>query len=135
MFLNTRETYRFTACREPIWRVSSTHNGNFQRGGTGTYTVTVRNTGLTASVGIVSVADMLPLSLPLTAIAGMGWNCQSTTAICTRADSLPPNTSFSPIVLTVRVNANTPRVTNSVLAFGGGARLDATANDLTTIVP
>jgi uncharacterized repeat protein (TIGR01451 family) len=119
--------------------ISKTHTDPFVQGQTGTYTITVTNTGLTTTSGTVTVTDNLPAGLTASTVAGMGWNCVLGPPVsCNRNDALPSNTSYSPITLTVNVAANASgRLVNSVTVSGGGDvnTLNNTANDVTNVIP
>jgi uncharacterized repeat protein (TIGR01451 family) len=117
--------------------IAGSHSGNFSEGQVGAaYTITVTNSGTTATVGIVSVNETLPSGLTATAIAGNGWTCTQPAGPCSRTDPLIAGSSFPPIVLTVNVSPTAgPTVTNSVGVSGGGETNTANdqASDLTTI--
>src|SRR6266404_4979117 len=117
--------------------ITKSHSGNFVQGQTGaTYTITVTNSGGTATSGTVTVTDTLPASLTPTAISGTGWTCTLATLTCTRGDTLAAAASYSAITLTVNVASNAPSsVTNTATASGGGETNTSndTANDVTTI--
>jgi uncharacterized repeat protein (TIGR01451 family) len=60
----------------PDMTVVKSHAGNFTQGQTGaTYTITVSNSGGSATAGLVAVVDTLPESLTATAMSGSGWTC------------------------------------------------------------
>ena len=122
----------------PDLTVTKTHAGSFIQGATGTYTITVTNSGSGATNGTVTVVDTLPTGMTATAMSGSGWSCNAGTLTCTRSDSLAAGTSFPAIALTVFVSANAPSsLTNSVTVSGGGelnAANDA-ATDVTAIAP
>jgi len=117
--------------------VVKSHTGNFTQGDTGkTYSITVTNSGGTATSGNVSAVDTLPTGLTATAITGIGWTCTLGTLTCTRSDALAATNSYPAITLTVNVADNaSSSVTNLATASGGGETNTAnnTANDLTTI--
>lgn len=120
--------------------VGSGHIGNFAQGETGkTYSIKVSNVGCKPSDGTaVMVTDTLPTGLTATDISGTGWTCTLSTLTCARSDVLSPNTSYSPITLTVNVANNAPAlVTNAVVVAGGGNQNTKTnsASDLTAIAP
>ncbi len=90
-------------------------------GQTGTYTLTISNTGKVATSGTVTVQDPLPSGLTLSSFSGAGWGCTGATfVICTRADALAPNSSYPAIVLTVNVGSATPVIANTASVTGGG---------------
>ena len=114
--------------------VTSTHNGSFIQGATGSYTVSVSNApGAPASAGNITVTENLPSGLSLASMSGSGWTCAS--SACTRSDSLAGGTSYPPITVNVDVaaNASSPQI-NSVMVSGSGWMSNA-ATDSTTIVP
>src|SRR5216684_16023 len=68
----------------PALNIAKTHTGNFTQGQVGaTYTVTVSNTGSSATTGTVMVTETAPTGLTITAMAGNGWTCN--TAMCIRS--------------------------------------------------
>ncbi len=123
----------------PNLTITKSHTpGNFTQSQTGTYTLTVSNTGASPTSGPISVTDSLPTGLTSTAATGAGWSCtaggQSVT--CTRSDPLAPGAS-SPITLTVQVAVNAPAsVTNTAMVAGGGDvdSSNNSASDPTTII-
>ncbi len=120
--------------------ITKTHAGNFSRGSTGVYTITVSNgTGVGPTNGTVTVVDTLPNvpnTLVATAMGGTGWGCNLGTLTCTRSDVLQPGSSYPPITLTVNVPINIQaNVTNMATVSGGGDPNSHTASDLTHIGP
>lgn len=88
------------------------------------YTLTVNNTGLTATTGAITVTDNLPSQLQYVSANASGWTCSiaGQTVTCTSSSSIAPNGS-SVIVLTVKpltaTAANTP-IRNTGYVIGGG---------------
>jgi len=125
-----------TTILKPDVTVLKSHVGNFTRGSTGTYTITVKNINSTATVGTVTLADTLPSGLTATAISGSGWICTLATLTCTRNDVLSGKASYPPITVTVSVagNASSP-LTNTANVSGGGESNTSnnTATDVTNI--
>ncbi len=123
----------------PDLTLTKTHAGSFAQGQAGaTYTLSVRNSGTTATSGPVTVTDTLPASLTVTAIAGSGWTCTETPLACTRSDALAGGAVYPAITVTVNVSSSAPgSVTNTAAVSGGGETNTAndTASDLTTITP
>ena len=116
----------------PVLAVSKSHSGNFVAGGSGSYTVTVSNTGGASTSGTVTLTDSAPTGMSVTAMSGSGWSCSSLPT-CTRTDALTAGSSYPAITVTVSVSAGagSPLV-NSVTASGGGSA-SATATDSTAI--
>src|SRR5579872_116242 len=119
----------------PVLGIAMSHNpASFTQGQTGSFTITVSNTGLAATSTGVTVIDTLPTGLTATAISGTGWSCTAPSGPCTRSDTLPQGSSYPLITLAVNIAGNAPAsVTNSVTVSGGGAP-SATATDIATIV-
>ena len=124
---------------QPDLTISESHTGSFAPGQTGAvYTIAVTNAGVGATLGPVSVTDLLPSGMTATAIGGTGWNCLLVTLTCARADALAPSASYPPITVTVTVAANVAAsVTNVATVAGGGDsnKANNTARDLTVTVP
>ena len=127
----------------PDLTVVKTHSGNFTRGATGSYTITVTNSGTASTSGTVTVTDNLPTGLTVASVpTPSGWNCGTTvigssTMTCTRSNALAPTISYPAISLSVNVaQSAASSVTNSVTVSGGGQNNTAndTATDPTTIV-
>src|SRR5205823_12526431 len=114
--------------------ITKTHPGDFQRGGTGTYTITVSNVGFGPTVGTVTVTDTLPAipnTLVPTAISGTGWTCTLATLTCTRSDVLLAGGVYPAITLTVNVPQNIQANFNNTATVSGGGETN-TGNDTAT---
>jgi uncharacterized repeat protein (TIGR01451 family) len=90
----------------PDLTITKSHVGNFQQGGTGSYTLVASNVGPGATAGTVTVSDTLPAGLTARAISGTGWNCTLSFLSCTRSDTLAAGASYAPITVTVNVASN-----------------------------
>jgi uncharacterized repeat protein (TIGR01451 family) len=113
----------------PDLTIAKSHSGNFTRGATGTYTITVSNISPdAASSGIVSVSDTLTAGLTPTGASGSGWSCSiaSQTATCTRSDSLGAATSYPVINLTVSVAQSAAATLVNTVTVSGGSELNTT---------
>ncbi|HTC94427.1 MAG TPA: hypothetical protein VK699_13385 [Terriglobales bacterium] len=120
--------------------ITKTHNGDFSRRSTGTYTITVSNSASAGPTnGTVTVVDTLPdveHTLGPVTLTGTGWTCNLGTLTCTRSDSLPPGDVWPAITLVVDVPQNIrANVINSATVSGGGDPNSHTANDPTHIGP
>lgn len=76
---------------------------------TGYYTITVRNTGLAATSGVVTVVDNLPAGMTLSAApSGAGWTCSggvgAAVATCTRGAPIAAAGTAPVITVPVAVN-------------------------------
>lgn len=120
--------------------IAKSHTGNFTRGTSGTYTVTVSNISLNMlTSGLVTVSDTLPIGLTPTAASGTGWSCSisAQTLTCTRSDALAAGGSYPAISITVSVAQSAPnQVTNTATVSGGGEvnTNNDSASDVTNIV-
>jgi uncharacterized repeat protein (TIGR01451 family) len=118
--------------------ITKTHNGTFAQGQIGRiYTITVTNSGATATSGTVSVADSLPGGLTATGMAGAGWSCNLPSRTCTRSDALAVNSSYPAITLTVNVDSNAPASVTNMASVSGGGEVDPSndsASDVTRII-
>lgn len=121
----------------PDMSTGSSHLGNFLQGLTGTYDIVVVNVGTGTTTAPVTVVDNLPPGLTATSMTGVGWTCNLQTVSCTRSDTIPFNSGFPDIFLTVSVANNATSGTNTVTVSGGGETNTAndTATDPTTVLP
>jgi uncharacterized repeat protein (TIGR01451 family) len=110
----------------------------FIAGGTGTYTLTITNTGGTSTAGTYSVTDILSgsgVSFVSPQTPGGGWTCalsttssSNDTSTCTRSTAIQPNTSTT-LTLTVSLSPDTTATTmdNRAKISGGGDESKITA--------
>jgi len=121
----------------PTVTITKFHNGNFAHGQTGAmYGISVGNasTASGATSGLVTLTDTLPAGLTATAITGVGWSCTLATLTCTRSDSIGPNISYAPVMVTVNVaNTAAAQIVNMATVSGGGDPNTHTASNPTTI--
>jgi uncharacterized repeat protein (TIGR01451 family) len=124
----------------PLLSIVKTHSpATFIVGQTGTYTITVGNTGVTstaagASVAPVTVTDFLPQGMTATDLsASTGWTCSpvpTTFITCTRSDVLATGNSYPAILMTVRVDgAFSGTIINNASVTGGGDLSQHNASD------
>jgi uncharacterized repeat protein (TIGR01451 family) len=118
--------------------VASSHSGSFAQAGTGTYAVTVSNSGGSATTAGVIVVDTLPTGLTPTAVSGTGWSCgiSGQTVSCSRSDALAGSGSYPAITVTVGVAAGAGSPLSNVVSVSGGGQTDTTNDsdtDSTTI--
>ncbi|MFE2992544.1 hypothetical protein ACFXKB_42895, partial [Streptomyces sp. NPDC059262] len=121
--------------------ITKTHTGNFTQGGSGSYVITVTNSGTEATppgIGGIRVSDVLPEGLTVTDLNSSGlWNCQVDPVegpgfLCSSTQPIPAGT-VSNFFLTVAVDEDAPcSVTNSVVLSDRGTEVDS-ASDPTTI--
>ncbi|HEV7893544.1 MAG TPA: hypothetical protein VGP08_23220 [Pyrinomonadaceae bacterium] len=102
--------------------IAKSHTGNFTQGQSGTYSITVTNSGGVASSGTVTVTDTLPAGLTPGTATGTGWTCNTAgqTVTCTRSDALNGGASYPTISVPVTVAPNSAlSVTNTATVSGG----------------
>lgn len=112
------------------------HLGTFTVGKTGSYHLTVSNSGPTATPGPVTVSDVLPAGLSYQSASGTGWTCSATgpTVTCSLPGPLAAGAS-SQLTLTVTVLAAAyPSVTNSATASAPGSAA-ASGSDTAPVTP
>lgn len=120
--------------------INKTHTGNFTRGSTGIYTITVTNSGAGLTAGVVTVTDTLPAGLSFVSNGGTGWGACSAVGqvvTCSRSTVLGVGASYPALTITVSVaQSAASSVTNNVSVSGGGqvVTTNDTATDPTTIV-
>jgi uncharacterized repeat protein (TIGR01451 family) len=98
----------------PDLAITASHERDFAVGAQGVYTLTITNTGLTATAGTVTVSDSLPPGLTYVSGIGSGWTCsvEDQEVTCTNPGRLEPGIP-SVITLTVEVGVSAwPGVTN-----------------------
>ena len=118
----------------PDLSVTKSHTGTFYKNQVGAqFRMDVRNVGLGASAGIVTVTDLLPGTMVATAIAGTNWSCTLSPLQCTRSDSLAAGSTYEPIIVTVNVSDSAaPSESNRAEVSGGGEPAANTANNVFT---
>ncbi|MBZ5521076.1 MAG: DUF11 domain-containing protein [Acidobacteriia bacterium] len=126
-----------TLINTPTLAITKSHSPDpFIVGQTGTYTLTVSNAAAAtaATTGTVTVTDSLPSGLTATAVAGTGWNCSGVTFVqCSRSDSLPINSSYPPVAVTVSVGNTGATIFNTANVSGGGDGNSHSANDTANV--
>ncbi len=100
--------------------VEKTHMGNFVQGGAGQFTITVSNTGATASSGTVTVTDTPPAGMTITSMGGTGWTYDTASRSCTRSDALASGASYPPISVDVAIAADAAASLTNTAAVSGG---------------
>ena len=122
----------------PALTISKSHAGNLTPGQNGaTYTITVSNTGLGRTNGVVTVTDNAPPGLILMSMAGAGWTCPGTASNnCTRNDFLSTASAYPSITVKVNVSptASSPQV-NSATVSGGGSQAASISDTAFVLTP
>ncbi|MGH7992807.1 MAG: DNA/RNA non-specific endonuclease, partial [Limisphaerales bacterium] len=117
--------------------VGESHTGNFTQGDAAdTYIITVSNSGNVPSSGLVTLTDVLPAGLTVTAMSGFGWTADMGSLTGTRSDTLPGGASYPPVTVTVAVSTNAPAIITNVATISGGDDANSannTVSDPTTV--
>ena len=108
----------------PILSVAKVANEGTFVGGTGSYTITVTNTGGAPTSGSIALHDALPPGIQLTSASGANWNCVGSGDVtCTRSGA-PDLAAGGSTKLTMTVSVSGPSdpigASNTVTASGGG---------------
>ena len=116
----------------PMLTISKSHLGNFAQGQAGAqYTISVRNAGLGAVAGLVTMTETPPSGMTVTAMSGIGWTCN--TATCTRVDALPSAASYPAITVTINVSGSAASPLVNTASVTGGGSASAAVADSTVI--
>ncbi|MDQ2701448.1 MAG: CshA/CshB family fibrillar adhesin-related protein [Pseudomonadota bacterium] len=94
-------------------RISKSHSGGFQAGGTGAYTLAVHNNGPDpyTTANTFTVTDTLPTGLTYASASGIGWNCPAPAGqllTCTTSANLASGGDLNPITVNVNVADTAP---------------------------
>ncbi|MGH8371883.1 MAG: beta strand repeat-containing protein [Gammaproteobacteria bacterium] len=123
--------------------VTSSHSGNFNAGGSGSYTLTVHNNGPDSYVpaNTITVTDTLPTGLTYVSASGSGWSCSAAGQVvtCTTGANLASSADLPTVTLNVNVAYTAPNSVNnsvsvSVLNGYDYNSSNDTYTDATTIV-
>ena len=120
----------------PALTAQKSHTGNFVIGINNTYTLSVKNSGTSATTGTLTYVDTLPAGLTYVSASGTGWTCSASGQVvtCTTTTAIAAGATSAAITLTVNVVGPAGSVTNSATASGGGASSSSTVTNPTTIV-
>ncbi|MCC6539820.1 MAG: VCBS repeat-containing protein [Bryobacterales bacterium] len=118
--------------------IAKTHTGNFTRGQTNAqYTITVTNVGTTStgSGDTITVTELPPAGLTVTAMSGAGWTCSVGTLTCISTSALASGASRTLQVTTTIGDTLPGSFSNqATVSFTGDANSsNNTASDVTTI--
>ncbi|MCC6931569.1 MAG: DUF11 domain-containing protein [Gemmatimonadaceae bacterium] len=117
--------------------ITKSHVGNFVLGGTGSYTLLVRNVGTIATTGAITVSDNLPAGLSFISGSGSGWSCSAAgqAVSCTNGGPIAAGAS-STIALSVAIAPSAPSSVTNTATVGTPGDANAgnnTSSDPTTI--
>ena len=135
---DNRVTLATVATRNVILTVTKSHVGNFVVGTNGTYTLSAKNSGTSASTGTITFSDTLPSGMQLVTSTGAGFVCATagTTpqiVTCTYAAAVAVGATITATLTVSVAAAAVPAVTNRVWASGGGTLVLSGASDPTTV--
>jgi uncharacterized repeat protein (TIGR01451 family) len=99
------------------------------------YTLSVSNTGVAPTSGVMTVTDVLPSGLTFVSGSGNGWSCVANgqTVTCTTSSSVLPASSASVINLTV-TPTQTGSFNNTASVSGGGTNIPKISNVVNTVI-
>jgi uncharacterized repeat protein (TIGR01451 family)/fimbrial isopeptide formation D2 family protein len=131
---NAQSTQATLNVAGPDLAISKSHTGNFYKNQVGAqFVISVRNIGLGATAGAVTVSDTLPGTMLATSISGSGWSCGLAPLQCTRSDSLLAGSAYADIIVTVNVSDSAaPSESNRADVIGGGEPASNLANNIVT---
>jgi uncharacterized repeat protein (TIGR01451 family) len=113
------------------------HAGAFTVGGTGTYTIGVRNLGTLATRGPIDTELELGRGVTATSAAGDGWTCSLGGIVRCRFDGLARESAAPEIVVNVELGSAAAPQTTAIARTstpGDAAAANDTASDLAAIV-
>lgn len=99
----------------PDLALAKSHTGTFTEGGTGTFRLTVTNTGTGATTDPITLVDRLPAGMVYVSASGGGFSCtaSSGTVRCVRTSPLQPGASA--VVTVVVRTTSSGTLTNSAV--------------------
>ena len=104
--------------------ITKSHSDSFRQGDTQhNFTLTVRNQGVSATQGTVTVVDTIPAGLTAISASGAGWTTSiiGSTFTATRSDAIAGSTSYPVITVACSVSATAaPSIVNTAMVSGGG---------------
>ena len=133
---DNRVTLATVATRNVILTITKSHVGNFLVGTNGTYTLTAKNTGTSASSGTITFTDTLPSGMQLVSFTGYACLTAGTApqvVTCTYASAVAINATITGTLTVSVAAAAVPAVTNRAWASGGGTLAPSSASDPTTV--
>lgn len=114
----------------PVLNVNMTHSPNsFVKGGVGTYTINIQNSGNGPTSGTVSAVITLPHHLKLKKLTGLGWVIHGKTLTCTLSTPIQAGSSSPTITLIVNIDKHAASsITPTVQISGEGVASSKTTN-------
>ncbi len=87
--------------------IDLTHSGDFNPGGSGNFTMNVKNVGGAVFTDLITVTNTFPAGLTPTLASGTGWSCSiaGQTVTCTNPTDVAANASLPSIAVTTNVSS------------------------------
>lgn len=132
-----------TTVLSPDLTIAKSHSGNFTRGSTGVYNITVGNSGTVATSGTITVSDTLPAgmniadgAMTLGGANSANWTCNAASNVitCTSSTVIPISGS-STFTFTVNVASNAAATVNNTATISGGNEANANNGNNSSIDP
>ncbi|MBZ5524080.1 MAG: DUF11 domain-containing protein [Acidobacteriia bacterium] len=139
--LRNDSVFDITGVIAPRLSIAATSSAStFTLGQTGTYTITVKNTGSGPTSGLVTMQESLPRGFTAIGILAPGWTCSTppVTPIvtCTRADPLAAGASYPSIVVAFSVlGGDQSAFSNFQVSGGGDPNFNSTFNTVNVVSP
>jgi large repetitive protein len=139
---NNTSTVPTTIVSAPVLATTKLAGAPFVRGSTSTYALGASTTGAGSATNgsTVTLSDNLPggLTLDGTPTGAPNWTCTGTAGdssfTCTTNATIAANSSFSNIIVPVRIGLNAPtEVVNTISVSGGGAITPTSATAITPV--
>jgi glycosidase len=119
--LNNTNTLALAVGQGPDLVVTKRINSSYQQGKTGSFILTISNTGASPTTGTITVNEQPPLGMTVSSMIGSGWTIGSNNLTATRSDALAAGTNFPPLTVNVALAGDAPAsLTNSATVSGGG---------------
>jgi uncharacterized repeat protein (TIGR01451 family) len=141
-FATSQDSLSQTVIPPPDLTLTKSHTaGSFTQGLTGTYTITVHNSGggPTDGTSAITVTDTLPTGLSVKSISGTGWTCTTTPTLgCSRTDpsvTLAAGSDYPAITLTVNIAPDAPTSVINQADVSGGGELNTSNDHASDVTP
>lgn len=114
--------------------IAGSHTGDFTAGGSGSYTLAVKNKGPQTANGTTTVTDTLPTGLSYVSASGSGWTCgvASQVVTCTTSASVGTGASLPSITVNVTIAGNATSPLNNVATVSNPTFDNISANNTST---
>ena len=131
---NNTATAAMSVSSGPDLAITKTPSSAFQQGGAGSFTLTVSNTGGTATTGTITVTEQPPTGMTVASMSGDGWTFDAQSLSATRSNSLAPGTSYPSITVGVSVASDAATTLTNVVSVSGGGDVNTGNNSAQSVV-